>query len=262
MVDALGRVDLNDAPAEHDGHAIRHGHGFGLIVRDVENGRAQPPPEQDEFRAHVDAQLCVEVGQRFVHQESLWVPRDRASQSHPLPLPARKLSRLAIEKEPKTERFGNRDDDTIDVLSFGPAGSREAPEQRKTLGARQFAHDERNGQVLSDRHVRVERVGLENHRDVAILRRHAIDGPTVDPDLSRGRRFETRDDPQQRRFSASGRSQQTDELAVGDIERHPVQHGGLVVALCDVADGNCGHRDECTRRLRTLRQRLLTLHVR
>ena len=36
--------------------------------------------------------------------------------------------------------------------------------------------------VVADRHVRIERVALEDHRDVAILRRDVVDDAVADPE--------------------------------------------------------------------------------
>jgi hypothetical protein len=44
------------------------------------------------------------------------------------------------------------------------------------LGPRRLPHAQAELEVLADRHVRVERVALEDHRDVALARRDAVDG--------------------------------------------------------------------------------------
>ena len=46
-------------------------------------------------------------------------------------------------------------------------------------------HLEREADVVAHRHVRVERVVLEDHRDVAILRLEVVDDPAADADLAR-----------------------------------------------------------------------------
>ena len=49
----------------------------------------------------------------------------------------------------------------------------------RLVGLREFQAE---GHVLVDRHVRVERVGLEHHRDLALGRRQLVDAPPADPD--------------------------------------------------------------------------------
>jgi hypothetical protein len=66
--------------------------------------------------------------------------------------------------------------------------------------------------------VRVERVVLEDHRDVAVLRRQPVDDAVGDADLAAGDVLEPGDHPQRGRLAAAGRADQDDELAVGDLE--------------------------------------------
>jgi hypothetical protein len=62
---------------------------------------------------------------------------------------------------------------------------------------------EAEGEVLLDRHVRVERVVLEDHRDVAVLRREVVDDPVADGDLAAGDVLQAGDHPQGGRLSAA-----------------------------------------------------------
>jgi hypothetical protein len=63
--------------------------------------------------------------------------------------------------------------------------------------------------VLVDRHVRVERVVLEHHRHVAVLRRHVVDDLAVDRDLAVGDLLEPCDHAQRRRLAAARRADST-----------------------------------------------------
>ena len=71
---------------------------------------------------------------------------------------------------------------------------------------------------VAHRHVRVERVVLEHHRDVAVLGRHVVDDAPADLDLAAGDRLEPGDHAQQRRLAAARRTDQHAELAVGDLD--------------------------------------------
>jgi hypothetical protein len=53
--------------------------------------------QQLDFAAHIDAQLGVEVRQRFVEQERGRFAHDRAAHGDALPLAAGKLPGLAVE---------------------------------------------------------------------------------------------------------------------------------------------------------------------
>jgi hypothetical protein len=79
--------------------------------------------------------------------------------------------------------------------------------------------------------VRVKRVVLEDHRDVAVLRRQVVDLAPADQDLAPG------DFPPARSISAaastcrSGRPDQYDELLVANVDGHAVQELGRANAL-------------------------------
>src|SRR5579871_6641261 len=53
---------------------------------------------------------------------------------------------------------------------------------RADIGAVEFAHLEAKGHVVIDAHMRIERIVLEDHRDVAIHRRQVVDDLAVDQD--------------------------------------------------------------------------------
>jgi len=65
------------------------------------------------------------------------------------------------------------------------------------------AHAEPEAEILADVHVRVERVVLEDHRDVSLGRRQVGDVPVADRDRPVRDVLEPGDHAQQRRFAAS-----------------------------------------------------------
>ena len=86
------------------------------------------------------------------------------------------------------------------------------------LGLRHAAVAQAIGHVVVDAHVRVERVILEHHGDVALGRLDLVDDAAADIDLACGDGLEPRDHAQQRGFAAAGGADQHAELAVGDVE--------------------------------------------
>ncbi len=76
------------------------------------------------------------------------------------------------------------------------------------------ADAQRVADVLGDRHVRVERVALEDHRDVAVAGLHAGDVAIADEDLARRRQLEAGEDAQRRRLAAARGPEQDEEGAV------------------------------------------------
>jgi len=113
------------------------------------------------------------------------------------------------------------------------------------LGARQLAQGQAVGDVLGDRHVRPQRVALEDHRHLARFRRQRArrrrHHPVAHRDLA-GRRFdEAGDQAQRRRLAATGRPEQAHQQAVVDAQRDVVDHGDRVVALGQVSQFNRRH---------------------
>ena len=66
--------------------------------------------------------------------------------------------------------------------------------------------------------MRVERVALEHHRDVASRRRHIADGPGSDSDFAVGGIVETGEQSQQGAFAAPRGTDKHQKLAVVDLQ--------------------------------------------
>ncbi len=77
---------------------------------------------------------------------------------------------------------------------------------------------EAESEVLFDRHVRVERVVLEDHRDVALLRRDVVDDAVADPELAGCDLLEPGGHSERRRLAASGRADEHHHLSVLDLQ--------------------------------------------
>jgi hypothetical protein len=101
---------------------------------------------------------------------------------------------------------------------------------------------EREAHVLAHGHVRVQRVVLEDHRDVAIARGALVDPLAADGQLALGDVLEARDHPQRGRLPAARRPDEDHELPVLDVEVELLDGLGAVgVALGDVAKLDVGH---------------------
>ena len=98
------------------------------------------------------------------------------------------------------------------------------------------------GEVVVDGHVRVERVVLEDHRDVAVLRLHVVHDLVADAQRALADVLEPRHHPQGGRLAAAGRADEDHELAVldGEVE---VGHcaGAVRVDLGDVLERDLSH---------------------
>ena len=94
---------------------------------------------------------------------------------------------------------------------------------------------------LYDAHVRVERVVLEDHRDVAVLGLQRADGAVVEIDLARAQGLEAGEDAQRRGLAAAGRADEDRELAIRQIEIERKQHTGRIEALFDLVEHDARH---------------------
>ena len=140
---------LEPALAQHR-DAVAHRHRLDLVVGDVDGRGADLALDARDLRPHLHAQPRVEVRQRLVHQERLRLAHHRPAHRDPLPLAAGELARLAVQQLLEPEHAG-------DVAHPAVA-----------LGARHLAHAQPEADVVAHGHVRVERVVLEDHRDVAV----------------------------------------------------------------------------------------------
>src|SRR5687768_9261850 len=89
--DLVRRSDLRQPSSNQYGHAIGNLFGLFTIVRDVQHGHAQRLLDVSDLSSHAAAQLCVEVAERFVEQEHLWLHDQAAGERHALLLAARQL---------------------------------------------------------------------------------------------------------------------------------------------------------------------------
>jgi len=176
-----------------------------------------------DLGAHLHAQLGIEVAERLVEQEDLGSRTDGAAHGDALALAARELLGLAVEKLGDIEDLGRLLDPPIYLV----------------LGRALELQPERH--VLVDVHVRVERVVLEHHGDVAVLGRHVVDHVAADRDVAAADLLEPGDHAQGRALAAARRPDQDDEFLVGDVEVDTANGQNFVVFLDDFTQRYLSH---------------------
>ena len=155
-----------------------------------------------DLRTRLHAQLRVEVRERLVHEESLGAPHDRAPHGDALALTAGQRARLPLQER------------------LEPEDARRLFHARVDLGLLLLAKLEPEGDVVVDREMRIERVALEDHRDVAVARRHVVHDAVADAQDPLADLLEPGDHPKGRRLAAPRRPDENHELAVLDPEAH------------------------------------------
>ena len=90
---------------------------------------------------------------------------------------------------------------------------------------------EREAHVVGDGHVRVERVVLEDHRDVAVLGGQVGDVAVADPDLAVVDLFEAGEHAQGGGLATPGGTDQDEELPVRDVDVELVDRRGVVARV-------------------------------
>ena len=93
---------------------------------------------------------------------------------------------------------------------------------------------EAEGNVFADAEVGEERVVLEDRVERAFFRREVGDVVAVEQDAALIGRFETCGHAQQRRFAATGWTEQREGFAVLDFERHIIDRGERAEAFGDI----------------------------
>ena len=130
----------------------------------------------------------------------MWIANDGAAHRDALALATGELSRIAIEKLGQTEDLGRALDARID------------------LGFALFGKHQGKRHVVAHGHVRIQRIVLEHHGDVALFGSNSVDDSAADVDFAFADFLETRDHPQQRRLAAARRANQHTEFAVRDFD--------------------------------------------
>ena len=117
-----------------------------------------------------------------------------------------------------------------------------SPTLLRAVRAAHLPDPQRIADVLADRHVRIERVALEHHRDVAVARLQSRDIALADQDAACRRHFEPGEDAQRRRLAAARGPEQRQERAIRHLQIERVQGGERIECLLDAVVTDRAHR--------------------
>ncbi len=198
----LGAVELDDPAPVHDRDPVGHHHGLLAIVGDVERRDAEPALEAADLVRELEADPRIEVRERFVEEQQTRFDREGPAECQALRLAAGELPDVALAQALEAEQGQHLAHTRGDRL-LGPA-----------------AHPEAVADVPGRRHVRPERIRLEDERGVTPFRRQVLDGPAVHHDPPGTNRREAADRAQQGGLAAARGAEQRNEFASidGEIE--------------------------------------------
>ena len=169
---------------------------------------------------------AVQKPKGLVHQKGVRLAHDGAAHRDALPLTSRKLRRLSAEI------FRQLESVRAAAFTFSAIVAFATPRTFKPKPM--FSRDRQMG---------IKRIALKHHRDVAIARREFVGDGAADHDLAFADVLEARDHAQRRRFSASRRSDENNELAVVDGQIQGTDRAMPVrVGLADILEAYPSHR--------------------
>ena len=198
-----------------------------MIVRHEHETDAEPPLQRLELDLHFLAELSIESAERLIEQEDSRLEDDGASDRDALLLAAGKLCRIPTAHLRQTHELERRAHSRRELASSEP------------LSPKAEANVAGNGEM------REQGVLLKDGVDVSAMRGRIGDVGVAEHHGSRVRALEARDNAKKCGLSAPGRTEQRDELSLGDVERNPIDCGHLTEAFDDLAkrDGGCVHFD-------------------
>ena len=202
VVELARRADLLEHARAHDRDAVAERHGLGLVVGHVDRRGAQAAAGSATPRC-ASARAASRRGSTAARPSG--TPWGRARSRGPSPRAGAGRRR----GWPACGRGAAVRSSDLRRLLAPCARSRPCPPCASLSAKPMFS---------PHGHVRVERVVLEHHRDVAVLRRLVVDDLAADLQLAVGDVLEPGDHPQRGRLPAAGRADEDHELAVGDVE--------------------------------------------
>ena len=204
-VQLFRRADLRDPAVIDHSDAIGQGQRLALVMRDIDRREAKFAVQTPQLDLHGLTQRFVERRQGFIHQEHARAEYNGARHRDALSLTSRK----AFDR-PISEPF-----ELHECKSPRDLGG--------DLGARCAPQPQRIGDIVADRHMGKQRIGLKHHAHIAPVRRKHSDIGRANSDVAGVRHGEAGNRHQERCLTRSGRTEQGQEFARAHIQADAVQ---------------------------------------
>src|SRR5258708_7950552 len=190
---------LHDETVSQDADAITHGHRLDLVVGHVNHCGTQLSVQAGDLRAHLDAHVRVQVGQRFVEKEYNRTSHDSATESNALALTARERVWFALQHVVETQGLrGSSYDFQDEILLL-------------------LCQLKAERHLVQDVHSRIDRIVLDDLPHPPTFHFKFIHYPAANRDRPARNLFKTGDHTKGSRFSAPRRSDKDHEFAVLDV---------------------------------------------
>ncbi len=213
LVDPFRGVVLLDPARLHDGESVAERKRLGLVMGDEYGREAQTLMKLMNLGPHLIAQSCIEIAQGFVEQHQIGLCDQSARHRHSLLLPTAELGGIPVEQGSAVHHS---------CCGFDlPGGD----------GALHSSNLQRVSDVFAHRHVGPQRVGLEDHADVALVGRNVDPGRRIEDGvvLERDRPalgcLEAGDAAERGRLPATAGAEQDEEFTVLDVEVELIDDG-------------------------------------
>ena len=198
IIEIGGPAVLLDAATAHQDDTVSHAHGFGLVMGHIDHRDPQTLLQGADLAAQLLPKLGIQIGERLVEQANRRLGDQSPAERDALLLAAGKLRGLAPQQRLQSEQRCDTPEPARYLLS-GDAANRKA-----------------EGDVVGDRQMRKQRVGLKHHGDAARGAGLAANIAPLDLDHAGGGLIEPGDHSQHGRLAAAGRPEQNDEFALLD----------------------------------------------
>ncbi len=177
-----------------------------------------------DFSTHLHAQLGVQVGQRFVHQEDLGFTHDGAAQSNTLALTAGQSLGLTVEQVGDVQNAGGFFHAALDFVLGG------------------LAQLQAESHVVINRHMGIQSVVLEHHGDIAILGSNIVHQLVADVQFAVADFFQTGNHAQGGGLTAARGADQNDKFLIFNFQVE-IAYGGDAtgIDLVDVLQRYAAH---------------------
>ena len=143
--------DLLNHAILHDDDSGAQGHSLCLVMGDIDDRDAESAVQLCDLSSHLNTELCIQVGQRLIHQEYLGVTDNCTAHGDTLSLTAGKSLRLAVKQLLQIKDLGGLADLLVDLI------------------LRHLAELKAECHVIIHGHVRIQSVVLEDHGDISVL---------------------------------------------------------------------------------------------